>query len=162
MRVRRPLRIALAAAMVATGCWGAVALKPAQASAAGCGLPAPSTKTRATTWYKAVSAWLSHRDGATAVAVYDYVSGRWRFHHKAAGRYTASIVKADILETLLHRQHGSLSDYQRSLARRMIEESDNSATDQLWEDIGSGPGLKRYNDRVGMSDTTPGPDDHWG
>ena len=155
------LRVFLVPAIVA-GTWGLCTVASSKAAANTCGLPAPSTKTHASTWYKAVAGWLGTRQGPTAVAAYDYVSGHWHFYHKGAGRFTASIAKADILETLLHQRKGSLTSYQKSMATRMIEYSDNNAADYLWNAINRGSGLKHYNDKVIMSNTTPGSGMYWG
>jgi hypothetical protein len=157
---RRRHRVFLAAAILAAGLGVITAVKPASANS--CGLPAPITKTHAANWYKAMSRWLGTRQGPTTVAAYDYVSGNWHFYHRGAHRYTASIVKADILETLLHQRKGSLTDYQKYLATKMIKYSDNTAATSLWYNIGSGSGLKRYNNKVVMGSTTPGSGQYWG
>lgn len=75
---------------------------------------------------------------------------------------TASIVKVNILATLLWQQEGKLTESERSLARRMIQQSDNSAATVLWRSIGRAPGLLEANEEFGMTSTTGGPAGYWG
>jgi Beta-lactamase enzyme family len=94
------------------------------------------------------------------VAVYDRVAKQLvLFHPKVRGR-TASIVKVDILETLLHRTGGHLSEDQRETATSMIENSNNDSATDLWNQDGGAPGVLAYNDDVGLKQTTPNVD--WG
>jgi beta-lactamase class A len=66
----------------------------------------------------------------------------------------ASVVKVDILETLL--AHGNrLSARQRSLAQLMIEDSDNDAATALWDAAGGAHGIGAFNASVGLTATTP-------
>jgi hypothetical protein len=77
----------------------------------------------------------------------------------------ASIVKVAILGTLLRQTQDanrSLTTTERSLATRMIEQSDNNAATALWNQVGQGPGVKAFMNRVGMPSTTPGTDGLWG
>jgi hypothetical protein len=95
-------------------------------------------------------------DAATgAVAVY---GGDRRFH-------TASIIKVDILASLLLQHQWSnapLSSQQRALATEMIEDSNDQAANELWEDVGQGEGLKVANEELGLRQTTPGDGIYWG
>jgi beta-lactamase class A len=78
---------------------------------------------------------------------------------------TASIVKVDILSTLLlqHQNAGTeLTEGQRALATEMIEQSDNDAALSLWEVIGGAGGLDHANTTLGLHHTTGGTDDLWG
>lgn len=78
---------------------------------------------------------------------------------------TASIVKVDILSTLLlqHQDEGTqFTSSERSLATEMIENSDNTAATDLWNDIGGASGLDEANDTLGLNDTTGGTDGDWG
>jgi Beta-lactamase enzyme family len=78
---------------------------------------------------------------------------------------TASIVKVDILSTLLlqHQHAGTkLTEDQRELATEMIEQSDNDAALSLWEVIGGADGLDHANATLGLHHTTGGTDDLWG
>jgi hypothetical protein len=108
----------------------------------------------------AIRDYLKHRDGAVSAAVYDNVAKRLVVVHPAVRGRTASIVKVDILETLLHRTRGHLSAQQRETARNMIEHSDNDSATDLWNQDGGASGVKAYNDDVGLKQTTPNVD--WG
>ena len=78
---------------------------------------------------------------------------------------TASIVKAEILATLLLKAqkagHG-LTDSQEGLAERMIEASDNNAASALWNEIGQGDGLAAGNRGFKLKHTVPGLGGAWG
>jgi hypothetical protein len=78
---------------------------------------------------------------------------------------TASIVKVDILATLLLQdQHAGThpTAEQQSLATAMIERSDNDAALDLWHDIGRGAGLAAANKTLGLHHTVGGDGDLWG
>jgi hypothetical protein len=113
-----------------------------------------------TSLHQAIAAYVKSRHGAISAAVYDDNSKHLMlFHPKVRGR-TASIVKADILETLLHRTGGHLTESQRETATSMIEESDNDSATDLWNQDGGAPGVKAYNDELGLAQTEPNVD--WG
>jgi beta-lactamase class A len=77
---------------------------------------------------------------------------------------TGSIVKLYILETLLVQKQnsGGLSSGQRATAVKMIENSDNSAAETLFEAAGGRAALLKANPTLGLVNTTPGPSDYWG
>jgi hypothetical protein len=114
----------------------------------------------ATSLHHAIATYIAHREGAISVAMFD---GNTRHlmlvHSKLRGR-TASIVKVDILETLLHRTGGHLTEDQRETAKQMIENSDNDAATDLWNQDGGAPGVESYNDDLGLKQTKPNVD--WG
>lgn len=78
---------------------------------------------------------------------------------------TASIVKVDILTTLL-LQHAdtdtSLTPEEKRLAKAMITTSSNDATDTLWARIGGSEGLEAANATLGLTDTAGGVGGLWG
>ncbi|MEO3754606.1 serine hydrolase [Streptomyces sp. B6B3] len=78
---------------------------------------------------------------------------------------TASIVKVDVLAALLLQAQDEgreLTGYERGLAEAAIQRSDNASTDELWTLIGTGDGLDAANERLGLTETTAGPDYTWG
>lgn len=78
---------------------------------------------------------------------------------------TASIVKVDILATLLLQAQDSgttLTAEQQTLATSMIENSDNNATNTLWNEIGGASGLDAANQTFGLTETVAGTDGDWG
>jgi beta-lactamase class A len=96
------------------------------------------------------------RSGTVLAAVYDVRTGQsWRLGDGPA-QTEASIVKLDILETLLAGQGGTaLSEADQSLTQSMIEDSDNDAATSLWGEAGGAEGIGAYNDRAGLTRTTP-------
>jgi hypothetical protein len=103
-------------------------------------------------------------DDITA-AVYDVATGQTSLWRPGVLEYTASIVKVDILAALLSQlqQAGSpLSAAQSALAAPMIEQSDDYTATQLWDEIGQQEGLARFDSQLGLDDTIPGTDGHWG
>jgi beta-lactamase class A len=96
------------------------------------------------------------RSGSVLAAVYDVSTGQsWRLGDGPA-QPAASVVKLDILETLLAKQAGTtLSAGDQSLSQSMIEDSDNDAATSLWDEAGGAAGIGAYNDSAGLSGTTP-------
>jgi Beta-lactamase enzyme family len=108
---------------------------------------------------------LRSQSGRLAVGVTDLTSGVTASYHPHELFHTASIVKADILATLLlqlQRQHAGPSPAEQELATTMIEESDNDAASALWDTIGAAPGLAAANQVLGLHRTQPGPGGLWG
>ena len=78
---------------------------------------------------------------------------------------TASVVKVDIAAALLLQAQDdgqALSAGTDELVIAMIEQSDNDAADELWSRIGGSAGLAAADLRLGLTQTTPGPDGLWG
>ena len=104
----------------------------------------------------AVDGYLAGRSGTVLAAVYDVRTGQsWRLGD-GPPQDEASVVKVDILETLLSASDGTgLSSGNQGLAEQMIENSDNDAATSLWYAAGGTAGLAAYNDRIGLTGTTP-------
>jgi Beta-lactamase enzyme family len=104
----------------------------------------------------AVDGYLAGRSGTVLAAVYDVRTGQsWRLGDGPA-QDEASVVKLDILETLLSASDGTgLSSDSQGLAEQMIENSDNDAATSLWYAAGGTAGVAAYNDKVGLTGTTP-------
>ena len=113
---------------------------------------------RADPFSAAVDGYLAGRSGTVLAAVYDVRTGQsWRLGDGPA-QDEASVVKVDILETVLSASDGTgLSSDNQGLAQQMIEDSDNDAATSLWYAAGGTAGLAAYNDRVGLTRTTPSP-----
>ncbi|WP_159434552.1 KxYKxGKxW signal peptide domain-containing protein [Limosilactobacillus caccae] len=76
---------------------------------------------------------------------------------------TASTVKVAVLAQLLHNTNGNLTAYQRDLAAKMIRNSDNAATTTLVNNyLGGTNGMRAIYSALGMNQTTPGVNNHWG
>lgn len=118
-------------------------------------------------WDKA----LENHVGEVDIAVYDFASGETAHTHYPKQEDgmtfdTASIVKLSILENLLLQsqiKNQPVGDYQKSLAARMIENSDNNATAVLWNQVGDAPEMDEYWQRqLGTTSTVGGTGGYWG
>lgn len=109
--------------------------------------------------------YLAHRRGNLSAAVYD-ISRRTTYLYRSDVReQTASIMKVDILATLLHERQRiglGLTPAQQSLARDMIEDSDNDDAQKLWDEEGGSTAVGAFDHEVGMNETTPNPAGYWG
>jgi Beta-lactamase enzyme family len=106
----------------------------------------------------AIRRYLAGRDGSVSVAVEDLADpiGYLEWDYNPDARYqTASIVKADILETLLHRYRGPLTGSAADIATGMIEDSDNDDATDLWNLADGASGVAAYNQIAGIDRTSP-------
>jgi beta-lactamase class A len=107
----------------------------------------------------AAASYLSSRTGTVLAAVYDVKTGQtWRLG-QGRPQAEASVVKLDVLETLLAERggDGGLSGSDASLATQMIEDSDNTAATSLWYEVGGAARIRVFNDEAGLTQTTPSP-----
>ena len=101
----------------------------------------------------------------TAVLDLDHPAGKPQVRGKDVPYDTASIIKVDILATLLLQAQDAgrgLTQQERTEAEAMIERSDNDAATALWRRIGLAPGLEAANKRLGLSSTVGGTGGMWG
>jgi len=132
---------------------GAAGLSGTQAAA---GAGSGSAVKRADPFAGAVAASVALRSGSLLAAVYDIRTGQSWHLGTGPAQAEASVVKLDILETLLARQEGTaLSPGDQSLSKTMIEDSDNDAATSLWDAAGGATGIGAYNDSAGLTGTTP-------
>ena len=105
----------------------------------------------------AAASYLTTRTSTVLAAVYDLDTRQAWTVGQGNPQAEASIVKLDILETLFaQRRHGGgLSEEDRSLARGMIEDSDNTDATDLWNAVGGANGIRSFNAAVGLADTSP-------
>ena len=107
----------------------------------------------------AAASYLSVRAGTVLAAVYDLGTGRTWDLGQGQPQAEASIVKLDVLETLLaeHDQGDGtgLSAADRSLTEQMIEDSDNDAATSLWSQVGGPARIRSFNARAGLTHTVP-------
>jgi len=95
-------------------------------------------------------------------AVYDVDTGQNWYLGSRRPQAEASVVKLDILETLLAKQDrrspaGLPAGDQSLLAQQMIEDSDNDAATSLWNAVGGAAGIRSFNAAVGLTATSPSP-----
>jgi beta-lactamase class A len=117
---------------------------------------------------KTVDRLVSASDGRISAAVENLRTGQEWLLNRGDRDQTASIVKADILETLMYqrgRTAAGLEELERSegeTAEGMIEESDNVVATDLWDEVGESRGIAAYNRLAGLKDTSPNADGYWG
>lgn len=141
----------------------------ASASASGSGETTVEPVTQPTIDYdgllsKAMKSVTPVGDQKVSVAVLDLDSGESATYGGAAFD-TASIVKVDILATLLLQAQDAgrqLTATEKSYATTMIENSDNDSASALWRIIGKAGGLDAANKTFGLTGTAGGDDMLWG
>jgi hypothetical protein len=113
----------------------------------------------------AMRAFLATRSGDITAAAYNVDTQRLFLYRPQAYGDDASIAKVDILATALYaaqEDHTTLSATQQELATAAIEESDNDAAQDLWQDDGGNAGIAAFNAKVGMTQTILDPEGAWG
>ena len=106
----------------------------------------------------ALVASLNARAGVISASVLDLTTRIAYQYRPGQLAMTASIVKVEILGTLLADAQASgrsLTPTERALATAMIEQSDNGAATTLWDEVGGAPAVHAFDDEVGMTSTTP-------
>ena len=102
--------------------------------------------------------------GHVSIAALDLATGRSFAYGSGVPVHTASVVKLDVLETVLLQTHDAgrkLSPETVTLATQMMENSDNDAATRLWNMVGGGEAVARANVRLGAH-CTQLDDEHWG
>jgi hypothetical protein len=104
---------------------------------------------------------------STSVAALDVTTGASVHVGASSGMTTASIVKVQLLESLLlkHQRAGTeLSDSEVDTVTAMIEHSDNGAAETTFWDVGGRDAVVDLESALGLSKTktVPGSDDYWG
>jgi beta-lactamase class A len=137
---------------------------PARSAAASPSVsPAPSPRPsgpplRPDPFTAGMTSYLAGRTGVVEAAVYDLGTRQLWAIGPGRPQAEASVVKLDILETLLTQQGSAgLSGTDQSLAQTMIEDSDNDSATDLWDAVGGASGIRSFNARVGLAHTTPSP-----
>jgi Beta-lactamase enzyme family len=106
----------------------------------------------------AITSYLARRAGVVAAAVYDLATRQLWTMGPGTPQAEASVVKVDILETLLTQQGSDgLSGTDQALAQSMIEDSDNDSATDLWDAVGGASGIRSFDAKVGLADTVPSP-----
>ncbi len=112
----------------------------------------------------AVTDFLASRGGSVTAAVYNRNSGATFEYHPLLTDETASIVKVDILATLLLESQQSgipLDEDDQEEATLMIDASDNDAATDLWDEAGGATPIAAFDASAGMTDTLPD-NEAWG
>jgi hypothetical protein len=112
-----------------------------------------------------IQSYLATRGGSASVAVFDATDGITYTVAPQNSYVTASIVKVDILATLLRKTQVAgrgLTSQEQATATQMIEFSDNSAATALWNEDGGGSGVASFNSLIPLPSTFPGSGGLWG
>jgi Beta-lactamase enzyme family len=120
--------------------------------------PRPSAFWRQNPLGAAAASYVSSRAGVVLAAVYDLHTGQTWHLGQGQPQDEASVVKLDVLETLLAERGRSgtgLSASDRTLAEQMIEDSDDDAATSLWYEVGGANGIRSFNSAAGLADTAP-------
>ncbi|KUO14226.1 serine hydrolase [Streptomyces sp. DSM 15324] len=111
-----------------------------------------------------ITAALANRRGTVAVGLYDR-STKTTCTLRASTAYdSASVVKVTVLATLLwdaQKTNRALTSTEKSLATKMITQSDNTSTSALWRQLGMTK-IKGFLAAAGMTQTKPGANGYWG
>jgi len=113
----------------------------------------------------AMRSYLGLRGGSVTGAVEDLRTGQTWLENPDARDETASIIKADILQTLLHRAEVTrdpLDGAAPSAIEGMIENSDNDDASELWRRVGASVGVAAYDAEAGLSQTALNTQGYWG
>jgi beta-lactamase class A len=112
-----------------------------------------------------VASYLAGVPDDLTAAVYDAATGRLSVYHPGVAQDTASIMKVDILATLLAQSQSdgtALSPAVQGLSTAMIEQSDNNDAQALWNAEGGATAVSAFDATAGLSQTTPDAAGYWG
>ena len=104
------------------------------------------------------ASYVSSRADIVLAAVYDLRTGQTWQLGQGQPQDEASVVKLDVLETLMAERARSgteLSASDQTLAEEMIEDSDNDAATSLWYEVGGASSIRSFNYAAGLADTAP-------
>jgi Beta-lactamase enzyme family len=112
-----------------------------------------------------VAAALANASDDLTAAVYDEETGVTSLYRSGVAEDTASIMKVDILATMLAQsqaQGTGLSEAQQDLAQPMIEQSNDDDAQDLWDAEGGATAVGGFDRSAGLTQTTPDAAGYWG
>ena len=125
----------------------------------------PSTTIPATTTTAPVLSPLSadalgpsiSQNANLTAAVFDLTTSHFFVLHPGLREATASIVKMDIMATFFAEERAgqTFAPSLTSELQPMVEISSNDAATTLWNTVGGAPAIARFDDGIGMRETTP-------
>jgi hypothetical protein len=113
----------------------------------------------------AVAAYLSATTEDVTAAVFDDSTGVTSLYRPGIAQDTASIMKVDILGTLLAQGQADgqpLSPADAPLAVDMIEQSDDDDAQSLWDSEGGATAVAAFDAKAGLTQTDPDAAGYWG
>jgi Beta-lactamase enzyme family len=116
----------------------------------------PTTTVESSPFSSSLESYLNDRsESAIDASVLDLNTGKvFDFH--VGSQYPqpeASVVKLDILGTLLAQSNGTVPSNLQPTMQAMIEQSDNASATSLWNEVGGQPAIYSFNQMIGMSAT---------
>lgn len=114
---------------------------------------------------RAMRVYLRGRDGDITAALYNFTDKTTYLYRPGIAEQTASIIKVDILATLIWEEQGSadpLGGQDQEVAEGMIEDSDDDDATELWNEAGGSQPVSNFDELVGMIDTAPNTMGYWG
>ena len=112
-----------------------------------------------------VAQMLASTNGDVTAAVYDDVTGYTSVYRPDVAEDTASIMKVDILATLLAQSQTegvALTAQEQELSQEMIEESNNDDAQDLWDAVGGAAAVTSFDAEAGLTQTIPDGPGYWG
>ncbi len=112
-----------------------------------------------------ITRYLAGQPGTIAAGLYDIDNGETYVYHPTDAETTASVIKVDILATMLYqsqRSGQSLTGADQQLATLMIENSDDNAAQELWDQVGANVGVGAFDQVAGLTHTTLNTQGLWG
>jgi Beta-lactamase enzyme family len=112
-----------------------------------------------------VAGYLASATGNVTAAVYDAVNGTTSVYRRGVSQTTASIMKVDILATLLDQAQSAaqpLTPADQALSVDMIEQSNNADAQVLWDAEGGAVAVGKFDDEAGLTQTDPDAAGYWG
>ena len=109
--------------------------------------------------------FLATRTGSISIAVRDLLTGQEWLYNPNARDQTASIMKVDILETLLRQAQvadAPLGDETADDVQGMIENSNDEDAQELWNQVGGSSGVGAYDASAGLMATNLNTQGYWG
>lgn len=106
----------------------------------------------------------AHRGADVTIALLDRRDGQYESFADATPFATASVAKLFIADDLFYRETTAeleLSDDERVLIARMLEDSDDDAANELWDEYGTSDLVQDVVSRYELPDTAVPYDDHW-
>jgi Beta-lactamase enzyme family len=112
-----------------------------------------------------VASYLAGSTYDVTAAVYDAVTGTTSLYRPTVAETTASIMKVDILTTLLAQDQAdgaTLTPTEQDLSGDMIEQSDNDDAQHLWDGEGGARAIDSFDAAAGLTQTDPDAAGYWG
>jgi hypothetical protein len=109
--------------------------------------------------------YLHTRNDTVSVGVFDERTGRSYSYRPASSYDNASIVKVNILQTVLWQAqlaYRGLTPWELGKAEPMIRQSSNDAATALWNHVGGRWGVAAYDRTLALQATTFDAAGHWG